>query len=120
MIGFLLLNWRLFAILGAVIALLGAGEHLGASRIQDAWDASLLKQQQEALADRARIEASANQKTAEYEASAKKAKADLATLKRSLANVIAKDVNLAGCNATAEFLQIYRGVAESGVRPASR
>ncbi len=115
MLSFLVANWRLFAVLGAVLAVFAGGEHYGASRIQNAWDSDKLKQQQEALMERSRIEASANQKTAEYQAAAKKAKNDLVILKRSLANVVAKDINLSGCNATSEFLSIYQGTPKGDI-----
>lgn len=45
MIAFLLANWRLLAVLGALAGLFGVGHHLGAKSVQQDWDAAKVEQQ---------------------------------------------------------------------------
>ncbi len=110
MLVLLLANWRIIAYIGAVIAVFMAGEHYGASRIQNKWDKASLAQQEAIIADHQRVESDAAAKAAEYEKVAAQARLDLAATQRRLKDVLGKNGALKACNADDDFVGVYDSI----------
>lgn len=93
------------------LALYNGGIYRGSAKVQAEWDAAKIEQQKELNEARAKIEETAHNKSAEYQAEAAAAREETAKTKRSLKNALIKNAMLRGCVVDDDFMQIYEHAA---------